>query len=138
MTFGIDLDVGGLQVAVDDALLVCSLQPLRDLHEKRQRLVDRDRASSDPVRQGLALHHLHDQEAGVTLLLEAVECGDVVVIQRCENACLTLEAGESLWIGRHLLQEELDRHLAAELDVLGAVDLSHPPGSEGGDNFIVT
>ena len=45
------LDVGRLQVAMNDPLLMRGLQRLRDLLGDRQRLVDRDRALGDSVRQ---------------------------------------------------------------------------------------
>ena len=48
---GADLDVGGLQIAVDDPLLVRRFERLRDLLRDRQRLVERDRAARDPLRQ---------------------------------------------------------------------------------------
>ena len=43
---GRDLDVRGLQVAVDDALLVRGFERLGDLPRDRQRLVERDRAAA--------------------------------------------------------------------------------------------
>ena len=47
------LDVGGLEVAVDDALLVGFLQGLRDLPRDRQRLLDRKSVRASGARAGL-------------------------------------------------------------------------------------
>ena len=41
MTFWVYLNIGGLQVAVDDALFVCGLQCLGDLLGERERLSHR-------------------------------------------------------------------------------------------------
>ena len=43
------LDVGGLQVAVNDALLVSGFERLSDLARDRQRLVERQRALRDAI-----------------------------------------------------------------------------------------
>ena len=69
-------DVGRFQVAVDDAFLVRRFESLGDLKEERQCLIDRNRTPLDPLGQRLALDQLHDEEAGVSLSLEAVEGGD--------------------------------------------------------------
>ena len=49
---GRDLDVRGLQIAVDDALLVRRFQRLRDLLRDRQRFVERDRARARSAATG--------------------------------------------------------------------------------------
>ena len=57
-----DLHVGGLQVAVDDALLVRLLERLGDLPRDRERLVDRDRPALQPLGEVLAGDELHGEE----------------------------------------------------------------------------
>ena len=46
--------------------------------------------------------------------LEAMERRDVRVVERGEHARLALEARQALGVVRHLVEQELDRHLAAE------------------------
>ena len=46
---GAHLDVRGLEIAMDDALLVRRFERFRDLSRDRQRLVDRDRSACDPL-----------------------------------------------------------------------------------------
>ena len=58
---GAHLDVRGLQIAMDDPLLVRGFERLRDLLRDRQRLVERDRAPRDPLRQVLALDEFHHE-----------------------------------------------------------------------------
>ena len=70
--------------------------------------------------------------------LEGVEAGDVGVVQRSEYSRLPFEAGQPLGVLRDLLQEQLDRHLAAELRILRPIDLSHAPGTEGRNDLVVT
>ena len=70
MPSGADLDVGGLQVAVDDALLVRGLERLGDLPRDRQRLGERHRAARDVRREVLALDELHHERANAVRFLE--------------------------------------------------------------------
>ena len=58
-------------------------------------------------------------------VLEAVERRDVRVVERGEHARLALEARQALGVLRHLVEQELDRHLAAEPGVAGAVHRAH-------------
>ena len=59
------------------------------------------------------------------------------MVERSENAGFTLEAGEPFWIGRELLEEELDCDLTTELQVLGSVDLAHASCTEGREDLLV-
>ena len=56
-----DLDVRRLQIAMDDTLLVRGFERLGDLPGNRQRLVQRDRAMHDSLRQILTLGQFHDE-----------------------------------------------------------------------------
>ena len=56
--FRAKLDVGWLQVAVDDAALVRRVQRVRNLSRYRQRFLDRDGAAPDAGRRILALDQL--------------------------------------------------------------------------------
>ena len=58
---GPHLDVRGLQIAMDDALLVRGFERLGDLRRDRQRLIERDRATRDALREILALDEFHHE-----------------------------------------------------------------------------
>ena len=62
------LDVRGLQIAMDDPLLVRGFERLGDLLRDRQRLVERDRAARDPLRQILALDEFHHERGDAVAL----------------------------------------------------------------------
>ena len=59
---GRDLDVRGLEVAVDDALLVRGLERLRDLLRDGERLVERQRPALQPLGEVLAFDQLQHEE----------------------------------------------------------------------------
>ena len=58
---GAQLDVGGLEIAMDDALFVRGLQRIGQLAGNRERLVERHRAARQTLRQILPVNELHDQ-----------------------------------------------------------------------------
>jgi len=63
--------------------------------------------------------------------------GDVRVVEGGEQLRLALEAGEALGILRQLGRHHLDRDLAAELRVGGAVHLAYASRAEGcGDSVV--
>ena len=64
-----------------------------------ERLVERQRAAREPLGEVLALDQLHDEGADAARLLEAVDRGDVRVLERGEHLRLALEAREALGVG---------------------------------------
>ena len=135
---GPDADVGGLEVAVDDAGLVGRFQRLRDLQGDGDRLVDRHRPPSDHLVEPLALDKLHDQDVALVEVLEGVQGGDVRVVEGGEHPCLALEAGEALGVQGEVLGQQFERYVAAELRVGGAPHLPHPALAELGGDLVWT
>ena len=84
----------------------------------------------ETVGQGRALDQLQDQRARAAGLLEAVNLGDVRVVQRGEDAGLALEARQPVRVGGERLGQHLQRDVATELRVASAVDLAHAAGAE--------
>ena len=76
-------------------------------------LVDRDRTLGDAVGQRRALdqfHHERDRAAG---FLQAVDVGDVRMVQGREDFGFALEPGQPLGIARDRRGQHLDRDLRA-------------------------
>jgi hypothetical protein len=63
----------------------------------------------------------------------AVHDGDVRMIERGERLRLPFEARQSLWIARKELGQDLDRDVAIQLPVAGAVDPPMPRPDEAND-----
>ena len=127
-----DLDVRGLQVAVDDPSFVRDLESLGDLSRDRQRLVhgNGDASLAEPRRERLPLDELEHQEAGRVRFLESVDAADVRMIQRGEHPRLALEACQAARVARELARQDFDGDVAPELRVVRAVDFAHPAGAE--------
>ena len=77
MPSGAHLDVRGLQIAMDDPLLVRRFERLGDLLRDRQRLVDRDRAARDALRQSSPSTSSITSAVHAAALFEAVDARDV-------------------------------------------------------------
>ena len=105
--------------------LVRGLQRLGDLLRNRQRLLQRDRPLSDPVGEGRPLDQLQHQRPRALGFLNAVDGGDVRVVEAGEDLRLPLEPGEPVWVSRERIREDLQRDLAVELGVGGLPDLAH-------------
>ena len=110
------------------------LQRFSDLLRNRQRFIQGDRSLRDPVSQGRTLDQLQHQRPRPLRFLDAVDGGDVRVVEAGEDLRLPLEPGEPVWISREGVGEDLQGDLAVELRVGGLPDLAHAPfADEGGD-----
>ncbi len=122
----LDQDVGGLQVAVDDPLLVRVLHGPTDLLEQRQPGGDVEAMGVAVVGDGDALDQLHHEERAAVGGRAGVEdAGDVGVLHQGQGLALRLEAGQD--VARvHPPLDQLERHLAADrAELLGEEDGAH-------------
>jgi hypothetical protein len=123
---------------VDHALLVCGLESRRHLPRDPQRLVARQRSFLQSIFERLALDQFHGEELQAAVVFEAVDRGDVSMLQTGEQSCFALEACNPLGIARHLFGQDLDCDLAAQLCVTGAIDLTHAALAQLRGDLVVT
>ena len=132
---GRDLDVGGLQIAVDDALLVRRFERLGDLLRDRQRLVERNRAARDPLRQS------SPSTSSITSACMPPDLFEPVDARRCWDDSARRASSASRWkrasrsaSAANDVRQHLDRHLALQLGVGRAIHLAHAACADlGGD-----
>ncbi len=86
--------------------------------------------------QRLAGYELEDEEARSTGVLEAVDRGDVRMVERGESPRLALQPREPVGVRRELRREDLDRDLAAEPRVMRPIDLAHPARAQGREDLV--
>ena len=130
------LDVGGLEVAVNDAEVVRGFQRLRDLPRDRQCFVERYWSARNPLRQILSFDELHHQRRHAIGLFESVNVRDVRMIERCQHLCFAAETRQAIRIVGHRRQQHLDRDIAIQLRIARAIHLTHPTRAERGENFV--
>ena len=132
-----DQDVRGLQVAVDDALLVCMLdRPAKPL-EHRQPI-----ARAHPLLVAVLVDRnpgdvLHDEVRAPRLRAPGVEhLGDVRVVHQRQRLALALEASDHL-LRIHAELDDLDRHAALKrLTLLGEIDAAHASLAQQAENLV--
>ena len=123
---------------MDDALLVRRFERLGNLLRDRKGLIERDRTSSNALREIVSLDQFHHEGGHAPALFEAVDGGDVWVVQRGEGLRFPLEAREPIGVVRERLGQDLDRDVSIQLRVAGPEDLPHAAFADPGDNFIDT
>ena len=112
---------------MDDAFLMRRLQSFRDLTGDRQKILHRQRPA-----QVLAFHQLHHD--GVAF--QAIDRRDIGVIQRRQRLRFTLESRQIICVARERGRQHLDRNLAIELRIAGAINLAHSARSERAEDFV--
>jgi hypothetical protein len=132
-----DKQVGRLDIAVDDALLVRGIQRIGDLDGQLCQVLGRQRPAQDPLLECATLQQLHGDEVPAVGFVDVVNGANIGVVQRRGGARLALEAFERVLIARKLFRQELQRHLPAELQIFGLVNDTHPPAPELFENAIM-
>jgi hypothetical protein len=133
-----DDDVGRLQVAMDDPLLVGRLQCRRDLKGNGLRVAESDRSASQSLSQRLAGRQLHDQERLAVGSIETVNRRNVGVTERGQEARFPLESRQSIRVAEMERLQQLDRNLALEVQIASAVHLAHTASPDGRDDLVRT
>ena len=114
LTLRRDLDVGGFEIAMDDALRVRRIERVGHLAGQPQRLAHRHRPSRDDVGERVAFDELEHQGPNAVSVFDPVERRDMRMIERGEQPRFAIEPRQSIRIERGGGGEDLDRHIAAE------------------------
>ncbi|MCX6545199.1 MAG: hypothetical protein NTV05_12425 [Acidobacteria bacterium] len=84
----------------------------------------------------IPLHQFQHEVVEAVRLLEAVDRGDVRVVERRQRPRLAVDACQAAGVARELGRQRLDRDVAAELAVVGAVHLAHSAGADEGEEVV--
>jgi hypothetical protein len=120
-------DVGRLEVAVDDGLLVGVLHRIAGLNEQLEPRAQRQLVTVGEVRDRLALHELHDEVGPARFGGAGVEdLGNVGMVHQRQSLALALEARDDL-ARIHAELHDFERNRAVNrCALLGPVDAAHP------------
>jgi putative ABC transport system permease protein len=131
-------DVRGLQVAMDDPARVRGVERVGQLVAPLDRLFDRQRAVRQADVERAPLEQFHQQERAPLVIADVVERADVRMVQRRDDAGFAVEALERLGIVCQAGGQDLDRDVAIESSIPGAIDLAHPAGADRRGDFVRT
>ncbi len=119
--------IGGLDVAVNDALLVRVLQPPGRLHHTIDRLPHRQRALRlDDLAQIVAVDVLHHEKVDALGLARVVGGDDVGMLQPGRGPNLAAEPADRVGRLHRLRRQDLQGHDPLHRAVAGLEDLPHP------------
>ena len=124
-----DKNILRLQIAVDDSLLMRRRQTTRNLLGVFGGFAHRQRPGTQPLAQCLTLQKLGDHVGRAFVLAKIVHRQNVRMIQRSRGLRLLLKAPQPLGIAGETHRQDLDRDLAVEASVAGAIDLAHAAGA---------
>ena len=138
------LDVGGFQVAVNDAFAMGGIEPLGNLAGNAQRVGTRTdfRVSNFEFRlfqklgKRLAGDELENQDSISLPLFEPVYARDVRVAERGEHLSLALESRQPLRIGGKHLGQDFESDFASESRIPRAVNFAHPACPGGREHLV--
>ena len=125
------LDVGRLEVAMDDAFFVRRFEGICDLARHEQRLVDRDRATRRQIGQRLALDQFEDDGRDGADLLEAVHGRDIRMVESGKQFGFALKAGEPFAVTGERLRQHFEGDITFQARVSGTIDFAHSACAKG-------
>ena len=132
-----DKYVCGLDVAMHDSLAVRGVQSVRDSYRQAQQNIGVHRLSGDAMLQRGAVQIFHGDERFAAVIVDFVDRANVRMIQRGGRLRFALKAAENLRIFGYVVRQKLQRHKAAELQILSLVDHTHAAATELFDDPVV-
>ena len=118
-------DVLGLDIAMDDPFFMGVLQGLANLGDDCQCLLRLQTSALDEMPQIAPVDELHDQVKQAARFAEIVDGDDVGMAEPGQGAGFASKAFGKGRIATPLGRQDLDSHLAIQLDLPGPVDGAH-------------
>jgi hypothetical protein len=132
-----DENVGGLDVAMRNALRVRGFECFGDLDSESEQVVGTRRPLGDALLERHAVEVLHDNAGAAVLLADVVDGADVRVVQGGRGTRLPFEPPEGVRVARDGFWQKLERHESAQASVFGLVHHAHPAAARLLDDAVV-
>ena len=112
------------------------IERVADLFGDRHGLVDREGTVGDAFGKRRSVDELEHQRGRLPIVFNAVDAGDVRVIDGGKHLRLPPKAGKARGVVDERVREDLERDVAIELRVPRAVDRAHSSRANLRDDFI--
>src|SRR5262245_36375395 len=119
---------------MNDSFLMGSFECLGDLPGNGQCLIEGNPLTRNPCGEAFTIHQFEHEELDTVDFVQAIDRGDVRMVQRGEELRFATKAPESLWIAGEGLGQDLHRDIASELGITSTVDFTHPAAAKRGDD----
>ncbi|MEO6236337.1 MAG: hypothetical protein ABIQ52_05015 [Vicinamibacterales bacterium] len=114
------------------------LQRVSDLAGDGQGCIQRDGSLRDPIRERGPVNELQHERAYAAGLFEAVNMRDMRMVEGGEYFRFAREPREPFGVARERLRQNLQRHVAIQRRVAGAIDLAHAASTDFRADFVWT
>ena len=133
----VDHDVGGFEIAVQHALFVRRRQAGAEMAREFQRLGSwQPPDSMEQRREIFAVDELHRDEMSAVDFIDVEHAADIGVRHLTRRSDLGEETVERRRVSLDFARQELQRDRRPNLEVVGAVDLSHAAATEQADHSV--
>jgi hypothetical protein len=122
-----DEQVFRLQVAMHNALLVRRCQSSRHLHSVVNRLAAGERATPEPLTQGLPFQQLGDHVGRALFVPDVEDRKNIGMIEGRRRPCFLGKALHPVMVRGERRRQDFDRHNPIQPGILCAIHLAHPP-----------
>ncbi len=130
LVVGVDDDVAGFDVAVDDAAAVGELDGVADLLEDLDGATGGEEVFADEVEDIAAVDEFHDEDAVFLDDSEFEDGGDVRVDEAGHGLGLGAEAVDGFAVAAGVWREDFDGDGAVEVALEACVDCAHATGGD--------
>jgi hypothetical protein len=125
-----DEDVGGLDVAVDDAFGVGGIESFGDLNGNVEETLEFNWLAIDDVLEGGSIEEFHGDEGATVFFADVVDGANVWMVEGGGGLRFTLKTNERLAILGDLVREKFEGHEAVQTGILGLVNDTHTAPAE--------
>ena len=123
-------NVRRLYVPVDDSSRVSRVKCISQLNSQIHDLFDVEGPALDHVLERFAFEQLHGNEMAAVFFVDFMDRADIGVVKRGRCKCFPPKSFASGRIFFQFFRKELQRDVAAKLQILGFVDNTHAAATE--------
>jgi len=136
LTVSREKNVFRLQIAVDDAFRVRGIESICDGRPHFRRFNSRTGRTLYSLPQCFPLQQFHHGETDAPFLPKVKDHDDIGVREGGDGHGLALEPRPGSRVVGEMMRQDFDSHLPAQPYIARAIDLTHPPASNGHQDFV--